>query len=84
MKNLGCYIIPQIFENSILKYYPDDNIQGINSMQIIEDLDVDVEYIYRSIEYNNEQWKLRFETVNKETKDLVWNKNGKYLGIFKG
>lgn len=88
MKNLGKYIIPQIFENYKLKYYHNDNIQNINADRIIKDLDKEIDNLSKKlksfnnyIDYKDEQWRFRLE-MKDGYKDLIWNKYGKYLGLF--
>lgn len=84
MRNLGHYIIPQIFTNPRIEIYPRNNIQNVNMSEFKKDFKDDFEILFKTIEFKNEQWVVRVvkEVGNREDyRDLVWDKNGKFLGL---
>lgn len=86
MENLGRYILPQIFNNVMIKYYSNDNVQGINTREIINDYiggTEGVEYVAKHIEYDrkNKIWSLAFKLSHGNYLKITWDENGNYLKI---
>jgi hypothetical protein len=85
MKNLGEYIIPQIFTNIMIKYYEMDTIQNINTREIIDDLKEYYDHIpskistVTDVEWHRTYWRIRVYFSNDEARDLLWTKSGLFV-----
>lgn len=90
MKHLGEYIIPQIFDNPKIDYYPMDNIQNVRLDEIIMDWNSEYgdmnqnmrrpDYFSHSIEYNG-LWTLRmcYSEENSDYYEFIWGSDGHFI-----
>ena len=86
MKNLGRYILPQIFNNVMFKYHKNQLLEHVNMNEIEKDLPKEFssyEIMFSFIELYYGRWKITIEK-NNSFKDLFWDKEGKFLGFFDG
>jgi len=83
MKNLGHYIIPQVFNNTKFKYHKNQLFEHVLMNETEKDLPKEIsnyEVMFNFIEFDNSKWKLMIEK-NNDFKYLFWNEHGEFLGI---
>jgi len=88
MRNLGEYIIPQLFESSTIEYYHENVIQNISALSILNDLSNEINIVddleldrYIEFRSKNNSYTLSGHINNSKFIRIFWNENGKFLRI---